>query len=279
MADNVCDKTNTPSRELSHTSDGSYPDQSLLKLPANSSSSSPKPRSLDKPSPDDRIQSAKEVQRKPRGRPPGSKNKPKRPSITTDESESYLKPAILEISAGSDIIEAIIGFALKNDTCITLVSATGSVSNVTFRQQTPDVPPLSLHGTFNLIGLWGSFLGSFDPKNCSSDSSSLLSPSSFGISLAGPERQVFGGIVAGKVVAASIVVVVAATFRNPTFDRLPTDHDEAVETETGVYIPATDFLTDPGMPMAFYGEDIAVPMDCQMSPDILLWDFPPRPYF
>nr|CAD1826276.1 unnamed protein product [Ananas comosus var. bracteatus] len=45
------------------------------------------------------------------------------------------------------------------------------------------------------------------------------------ISLAGPQGQVVGGTVAGPLVAAGTVTVVAAAFSNPTFHRLPAEDD------------------------------------------------------
>ncbi|KAF2291838.1 hypothetical protein GH714_035912 [Hevea brasiliensis] len=273
------------SRELSHTSDDSSSDHSPRSVPTALStppSSSSKRRTPNKPSPDNHqcIRSMLEVQRKPRGRPPGSKNKPKPPIIITKDSESAMKPAILEISAGSDIIDSIISFARRNHSGISIMSATGSVSNVTLRQPIPHAPSLSLHGPFNLLALSGSFLGSLAPKQCSSSgSSSFHSSSCFGITLAGAQGQVFGGIIAGKVLAASLVVVVAATFLNPTFHRLPiSDNDEAVETKPSVGGPANESCISTGMSMAVHGVANPTPINCQMSPDVMHWG-PPRPHY
>jgi hypothetical protein len=47
------------------------------------------------------------------------------------------------------------------------------------------------------------------------------------VALAGPHGQILGGAVAGPLVAATTVMVVAATFTNPSFHRLSADDVDA----------------------------------------------------
>ncbi|KAK3205318.1 hypothetical protein Dsin_019364 [Dipteronia sinensis] len=208
--------------------------------------------------------------KKPRGRPPGSKNKPKPPIVITRDSESVMKPVVLEISAGADIIENIISFARRNKAGVSVISASGSVSTVTLRHPTAHMPLISIQGPFNLISLSGTFLGG-------------SSTPCFGVSLAGLQGHVFGGIVAGKVTAGGQVVVVAATFVNPEIHRLPIceegvdnhhheDHNKQEDGGGG----ASDHQTCSNV----YGGGGGVvasptPLNCQMSPDVMLWG--PRP--
>ena len=49
--------------------------------------------------------------RKPRGRPLGSKNKPKPPVVVTRESEAAMRPVVLELAAGCDVVSAVAAFA------------------------------------------------------------------------------------------------------------------------------------------------------------------------
>ncbi|KAJ8751179.1 hypothetical protein K2173_016360 [Erythroxylum novogranatense] len=225
-----------------------------------------------------------QIQRKPRGRPPGSKNRPKPPIVITRDSESAMKPAILEISAGFDVIDSIIKFARRNRTGVSVISATGSVSNVTLRHPVSHAASLSLHGPFNLLALSGSFLGSLATNSLSSSSSASFysSSSCFGISLAGAQGQLFGGIVAGKVTVASQVVVLVATFSNPTFHRLPFENDEVEETKpsvggNSVVVGNNSSSNNTSMSMSVYGvAGNPSPINCQMSPpDIMHWG--PRP--
>ncbi|GMI94631.1 hypothetical protein HRI_003132400 [Hibiscus trionum] len=212
--------------------------------------------------------------RKPRGRPPGSKNKPKPPIVITRDSNSTMKPLILEISAGSDIIDAIICFARTNSVGISIISATGSVSNVTLCHPVSHAPALALHGPFGLLSLSGSFIasGTLSSSNKTTQSSSspttslspcsLFSSGSFSVTLAGAQGQVFGGIIGGKVMAATQVIVVAATFINPELHVLPCeddDKDHHQETKPGA---ATESV---------YGVASPTPLSCQIPPDVMPW--------
>ncbi|XVF69488.1 hypothetical protein PTKIN_Ptkin11bG0086400 [Pterospermum kingtungense] len=245
--------------------------------------------------------STENTTRKPRGRPPGSKNKPKPPIVITRDSDSTMKPVILEISAGSDIIDTIISFARRNHVGVSILSAAGSVSNVTLRHPVSHAPALSLHGPFGLLSLSGSFVG-FNVSPSSSkapqSSSSSTSPSrsslsslscSFGITLSGAQGQVFGGIVGGKVIAATLVIVVATTFTNPAFHRLPCESDnEDHHQETKPCIhgnvgsagggAATEPCSSTGMSMSVYGVASPTPLNCQVSPDVMPWGSSSRPY-
>ncbi|GMN43678.1 hypothetical protein TIFTF001_012874 [Ficus carica] len=229
-------------RDLSPASDDQHndsSDQSPRSLPAATTSSKHRRASLSSSSP---AATASDPPRKPRGRPPGSKNKPKPPIVITKDSDSAMKPVVLEISAGSDVVESVIQFARRRRVGVTLLSGSGSVSNVTLRHPMSHAPALSLHGPFTLLSLSGSVVAPTSSTSTSATTSSATettssSPSSsssttppkpsFGICLAGAQGQVFGGIVGGKVIAASVVLVVATTFVNPSFHRLSGDNIEA----------------------------------------------------
>ncbi|KAL6284598.1 hypothetical protein ACE6H2_015527 [Prunus campanulata] len=249
------------------------------------------------------------MSKKPRGRPPGSKNKPKPPIVITKDSEAAVKPVVLEISAGSDVIEAIIQYARRRHVGISVLSGSGAVSNVTLIHPAgphhhPNAPSLLslLHGPFNLLSLSGSFMDAVPAApTCSSSASSkvasaggcsLLGSGSFGICLAGAQGQVFGGIVGGKVVAASAVVVVGATFVNPKVLRLPLpgdDHDDNDHVVEGG-APAAEYEAQETKPCVnveshcsvYSGGGVAssTPMNCQITsvPDqVMPWGPPSRP--
>ncbi|PPD75771.1 hypothetical protein GOBAR_DD27302 [Gossypium barbadense] len=199
--------------------------------------------------------------RKPRGRPPGSKNKPKPPIVITRDSNSTMKPVILEISAGSDIIDAIISFARTHSVGVSIISATGSVSNVTLCHPVSHAPALSLHGPFSLLSLSGSFIASR------------------------AQGQVFGGKVGGKVMAATLVIVAAATFVNPEFHMLPgegdnKDHNQESKPSTHGCVAggATESCTSTGLSMPVYGVASPTPLNCQIPPDVMPWGPSSRPY-
>ncbi|KAL0322871.1 UNVERIFIED_CONTAM: AT-hook motif nuclear-localized protein 17 [Sesamum angustifolium] len=86
-----------------------------------------------------------EVVRRPRGRPPGSKNKPKPPVIITrDSSEPSMSPYVLELPAGVDVVESTSRFCRKRNMGLCVLNGNGVVANVT-----PAPPPratVTFHG-------------------------------------------------------------------------------------------------------------------------------------
>ncbi|KAJ4885167.1 AT-hook motif nuclear-localized protein 15 [Raphanus sativus] len=100
--------------------------------------------------------------RRPRGRPPGSKNKPKSPVVVTKESPNSLQSHVLEIATGADVAESLNAFC----------------------------------------SCWLT------------------------IYLAGAQGQVLGGRVAGPLIASGPVTVIAATFCNASFERLPIEDEQ-----------------------------------------------------
>ncbi|PIN26031.1 hypothetical protein CDL12_01228 [Handroanthus impetiginosus] len=165
-----------------------------------------------------------EVVRRPRGRPPGSKNKPKPPVvITRDVSEPSMSPYVLELPAGVDLIESTTRFCRKRSMGLCILNGNGVVANVTLKQ--PSATPgatVTFHGRFDILSISATILpgGGMATGN-----------GPFCISLAGPQGQVVGGIVVGPLLSAGTVYLIAATFNSPSFERLQQapDEDEAVE--------------------------------------------------
>ncbi|KAI8031132.1 AT-hook motif nuclear-localized protein 20 [Camellia lanceoleosa] len=154
--------------------------------------------------------------RRPRGRPPGSKNKPKPPIFVTRDSPNALRSHVMEVSNGSDVAESIAQFARRRQRGVCVLSASGTVTNVTLRQPSAPGSVMALHGRFEILSLTGSFLPGPAP------------PGSTGLTiyLAGGQGQVVGGSVVGSLVAAGPVMVIAATFSNATYERLPLEEEE-----------------------------------------------------
>ncbi|KAI3511241.1 hypothetical protein L1887_18389 [Cichorium endivia] len=163
------------------------------------------------------------VGRRPRGRPPGSKNKPKPPVIITRESANTLRAHILEINSGCDVFESIANYARKRQRGICIVSGSGTVNNVSLRQPAAAGSVLTLHGRFEILSLSGSFL----PPPAPPGATSLT------IYLAGGQGQVVGGNVVGALIASGPVIVIAASFTNVAYERLPLDEEEAAASSGG----------------------------------------------
>ncbi|PON98710.1 AT-hook motif nuclear-localised protein [Trema orientale] len=154
--------------------------------------------------------------RRPRGRPPGSKNKPKPPIFVTRDSPNALKSHVMEVAGGADVAESVAQFARRRQRGVCVLSGSGSVANVTLRQPAAPGAVVALHGRFEILSLTGAFLPGPAP------------PGSTGLTvyLAGGQGQVVGGSVVGSLVAAGPVMVIAATFANATYERLPLDDEE-----------------------------------------------------
>uniref|UniRef100_A0A0E0KUI5 AT-hook motif nuclear-localized protein n=1 Tax=Oryza punctata TaxID=4537 RepID=A0A0E0KUI5_ORYPU len=165
------------------------------------------------------------VARRPRGRPPGSKNKPKPPVIITRESANTLRAHILEVGSGCDVFECVSTYARRRQRGVCVLSGSGVVTNVTLRQ--PSAPAgavVSLHGRFEILSLSGSFL----PPPAPPGATSLT------IFLAGGQGQVVGGNVVGALYAAGPVIVIAASFANVAYERLPLEEEEAPPAQAGL---------------------------------------------
>ncbi|XP_068304798.1 AT-hook motif nuclear-localized protein 26-like [Pyrus communis] len=157
-----------------------------------------------------------EMTRRPRGRPAGSKNKPKPPIIITRDSANALRSHVMEIADGCDILESVATFARRRQRGVCIMSGTGTVTNVTLRQPASPGSIVTLHGRFEILSLAGSFLPPPAP------------PATTGLTiyLAGGQGQVVGGSVVGTLIASGPVVIMAASFSNAAYERLPLEEDE-----------------------------------------------------
>ncbi|KAF8683658.1 hypothetical protein HU200_044587 [Digitaria exilis] len=155
--------------------------------------------------------------RRPRGRPPGSKNKPKPPVVVTRESPNAMRSHVLEIASGADIVDAIAGFSRRRQRGVSVLSGTGAVTSVTLRQPAGGGGPaaVALRGRFEILSLSGAFLPAPAPPGATG----------LAVYLAGGQGQVVGGSVMGELIASGPVMVIAATFGNATYERLPLDQD------------------------------------------------------
>nr|XP_019710930.2 AT-hook motif nuclear-localized protein 20-like [Elaeis guineensis] len=154
--------------------------------------------------------------RRPRGRPPGSKNKPKPPIFVTRDSPNSLHSHVMEVAGGADVADSIAQFARRRQRGVCVLSGAGVVANVGLRQPAAPGAVVALHGRFEILSLTGTFLPGPSP------------PGSTGLTvyLAGGQGQVVGGSVVGPLIAAGSVMVVASTFANASYERLPLEEEE-----------------------------------------------------
>ncbi|KAK7333871.1 hypothetical protein VNO80_30651 [Phaseolus coccineus] len=146
--------------------------------------------------------------KKPRGRPPGSKNKPK-----YTMPQPPMKILIVNVAPGHDIIETILDIARRAHVSLTILSASGSITTVTLRHVPSGSSAVMLHGPFNLLSLTGSYL--YNNQYTLLPGASPPRSLSFGIHLSTSNGRVFGGLVGGRVVAGKDVNLTISTFKNP----------------------------------------------------------------
>ncbi|KAJ8553099.1 hypothetical protein K7X08_020492 [Anisodus acutangulus] len=158
-----------------------------------------------------------EFNRRPRGRPAGSKNKPRAPIIITRDSANALRTHVMEIADGCDIMGSVSNFSRRRQRGVCIMSGTGNVTNVNLRQPASPGAIATLHGPFEILSLAGSFL----PPPAPPAASGLT------IYLAGGQGQVVGGCVVGSLMASGPVVIMAASFSNAAYERLPLEEDDS----------------------------------------------------
>ncbi|MED6161925.1 hypothetical protein PIB30_065442 [Stylosanthes scabra] len=154
--------------------------------------------------------------RRSRGRPRGSKNKPKPPLIITRASDNTHSAQILEIASGSDVFDSVATYARRRQRGICVLSGSGAVTNVTIRDPGAPGSVVTLNGRLEILSLSGSFLPPPAPPGATSLS----------IYLAGGKGQVIGGNVVGDLIAAGPVMVIASSFTNVAYERLPLDEED-----------------------------------------------------
>ncbi|KAI4353764.1 hypothetical protein L6164_002692 [Bauhinia variegata] len=195
------------------------------------------------------------VGRRPRGRPPGSKNKPKPPVIITRESANTLRAHILEVTSGCDVFDSVSTYARKRQRGICVLSGNGTVTNVMLRQPAAAGSVVTLHGRFEILSLSGSFL----PPPAPPGATSLT------IFLAGGQGQVVGGNVVGPLIASGPVIVIASSFTNVAYERLPLDEDESVQMQQPQSsggaggVGANNTFPDPSSGLPFFNLPLNMP--------------------
>ncbi|KFK42071.1 hypothetical protein AALP_AA2G207300 [Arabis alpina] len=181
----------------------------------------------------DQVNSGSISGKRPRGRPPGSKNKPKPPVIVTRDSPNVLRSHVLEVATGADIVESVTTYARRRGRGVSVLSGNGTVSNVALRQPAMTGTNnggagagggsgggvVTLHGRFDILSLTGTVLPPPAP------------PGSGGLSIfvSGGQGQVIGGSVVPPLVASGPVILMAASFSNATFERLPLEDEVGEE--------------------------------------------------
>ncbi|XXG64368.1 hypothetical protein AAC387_Pa05g2341 [Persea americana] len=140
-----------------------------------------------------------------RGRPVGSGNKQQREVAVLGSSVLGLKPYVLTVKTGEDVSGKIMSFPQHGLKGICILSANGSISNVTLRQSSTSGGTVTYEGRFEILSLSGSYL-------ISESGGQRSRTGGLSVSLAGTDGRILGGGVAGLLVAASPVQVIMGSF-------------------------------------------------------------------
>ncbi|KAL1294581.1 hypothetical protein HN51_055357 [Arachis hypogaea] len=114
-------------------------------------------------------------------------------------------PHVLTVNAGEDVTMKIMSFSQQGSRGICVLSANGTISNVTLRQPTSSGGTLTYEGRFEILSLSGSFMPTENGVTRSRSGG-------MSVSLAGPDGRVMGGGLAGLLIAAGPVQVVVGSF-------------------------------------------------------------------
>ncbi|KAJ9540953.1 hypothetical protein OSB04_027459 [Centaurea solstitialis] len=138
--------------------------------------------------------------KRPRGRPRGSANK-HQPAVSGSPGAGFM-PHILDVKSGEDVLAKLTWFSQNSTRSLCILSASGSISNVTLQQTTTSGGTVAYEGRFEILSLCGSFMACEDGGRTGGLS----------VALSGPDGRVLGGNVAGLLTAASPVQVIVGSF-------------------------------------------------------------------
>ncbi|KAG6763117.1 hypothetical protein POTOM_033652 [Populus tomentosa] len=139
-----------------------------------------------------------------RGRPRGSGKLQLLASLggfAAETAGGSFTPHVVPVHTGEDIVTKLLAFSQKGARAVCILSATGVVSSVIMRQPGSSGGILRYVGPFEILSLSGSFTSS--ETGGSNRKIGMLS-----ISLAKPDGRVFGGGVAGSLIAAGPIQLV-----------------------------------------------------------------------
>ncbi|XP_055811832.1 AT-hook motif nuclear-localized protein 10-like isoform X2 [Solanum dulcamara] len=118
---------------------------------------------------------------------------------------SGIIPHIIKVKTGEDVSSKILSFTHYCPRAVCISSATGELSSVRVLQADTSRGIATYEGLFNILTLSGSFLPSENGDQRSRTGG-------FSVSFTGSKRRIFGGAVAGALIAASPVEVSVFSF-------------------------------------------------------------------
>lgn len=141
--------------------------------------------------------------KRPRGRPPGSGNK-QQPAASGLPGAGFM-PHILDVKPGEDVLAKLVWFSQNSTRALCVLSASGSISNITLQQTATSGGTVTYEGRFEILSLSGSFM-------VSESDGQRSRTGGLSVALSGPDGRVLGGNVAGLLTAATPVQVIVGSF-------------------------------------------------------------------
>ncbi|XP_059651540.1 AT-hook motif nuclear-localized protein 7-like [Cornus florida] len=180
--------------------------------------------------------------RKSRGRPKGSVNK-KRHRVEWENSSNIgecfthtsganFTPHTIIVNSGEDITMKIISFSQQGPRAICVISAVGSISNVTLRQPHSSGGTMTYEGCFEIISLQGSFT----PTEV--EGSKFGRAGGLTISLSGPDGCFLRGALGGILIAATPVQLILGSYL-PSNQNEPKPKKQKSETKATTAAPSS----------------------------------------
>ncbi|KAF7817024.1 AT-hook motif nuclear-localized protein 17 [Senna tora] len=159
--------------------------------------------------------------KRPKGRPKGSKNKPKPALLASSVSVSdHMAPYLLQVPHGNDVVQAISQFSRRKNIGICVLSASGTVFNAAVRSSAAlPAPDVTCPDRYLILSISAAFL-----PHQSLTSPTALKPLT--VSLVAPSGHVVGGLVSGQLLAAGPVFVIATSFNNPIHYTLQSNEED-----------------------------------------------------
>ncbi|KAK4758077.1 hypothetical protein SAY87_019378 [Trapa incisa] len=175
-------------------------------------------------------------------------------------------PHVITVNPGEDVSTKVMSFSQQGSRAMCVLSANGSISNVTLRSPTSCGGTLTYEGRFEILSLSGSFTPTEGAGTMSRSGGTGMS-----ISLAGPDGRVLGGGLGGLLIAAGPVQVVVGSFlsvrqveeHKPKKQRAMTGSVLSVPSITARDVDRPHGGLEPNIPSAsvFNGENMAGAQD------------------
>ncbi|KAM3207949.1 hypothetical protein ACQJBY_062931 [Aegilops geniculata] len=164
--------------------------------------------------------------------PSSTTSKKQRELAVAEPGATGFAPQVITIQGGEDVAAKVMSYC-GNGWAVFILSAEGAVRNVTLKQPAPSRGTVIYEGYFDIVTLSGMYLLS------KSNGLSTLK-GGFSISLVGHDGSLFGGGLAGPLIAASPVQVVIGRFaadekeeikQDMTSGRLAADEKEEIKQD------------------------------------------------